>query len=64
VGGVEEVAGRNLTKYFLALGLPTAERVGTGGTLAYLATEGLGTVSLSVQHETAPFTPLRRRSRR
>lgn len=48
-GGLEEVtstgASSTLTKYFGAASLPTAERVGTNGPLAYLATDGQGTVS-------------------
>jgi RHS repeat-associated protein len=49
-GGSEEVvsgsSGTTLTKYFSgASGLPTAERVSTGGPLSYLATDGQGTVS-------------------
>jgi RHS repeat-associated protein len=49
-GGLEEIAangvGTTLTKYFMgANGLPTAERVGTNGPLAYLASDGQGTVS-------------------
>lgn len=34
-----------LTKYLRAPGLPTAIRVGTGGTLSYLASDGLSSVS-------------------
>jgi RHS repeat-associated protein len=52
-GGLEEISdngtGGTLTKYFTgANGLPTAERVGTGGLLSYLATDGQGTVSESL----------------
>ena len=52
-GGLEEITsnavGTTLTKYFTgAGGLPTAERVGTGGPLSYLATDGQGTVSTSL----------------
>ena len=41
-------ASTTLTKYMGAQGLPTAERVGTNGPLAYLATDGQGTVSESL----------------
>ena len=48
-GGLEEIttsgASSTLTKYFGAAGLPTAERVGTNGPLSYLARDGQGTVS-------------------
>ena len=48
-GGLEEITSTGstttLTKYFGASGLPTAERVGTNGPLSYLATDGQGTVS-------------------
>ena len=48
-GGLEEIttsgASTTLTKYMGASGLPTAERVGTNGPLSYLATDGQGTVS-------------------
>ena len=48
-GGLEEItssgASTTLTKYMGAQGLPTAERVGTNGPLSYLATDGQGTVS-------------------
>ena len=48
-GGLEEItstgASTTLTKYFGAQGLPTAERVGTNGPLSYLATDGQGTIS-------------------
>ncbi len=52
-GGLEEISdngtGSTLTKYFTAgNGLPTAERVGTSGPLSYLATDGQGTVSQSL----------------
>ena len=48
-GGLEEVttsgATTTLTKYFSAAGLPTIERVGTNGPLSYLASDGQGSVS-------------------
>ena len=48
-GGLEEITSTGgtttLTKYFGAQGLPTAERVGTNGPMSYLATDGQGTVS-------------------
>ena len=48
-GGLEEItssgATTTLTKYFGAAGLPTAERVGTNGPVSYLASDGQGTVS-------------------
>ncbi len=52
-GGLEEIASNavdtTLTKYFTgANGLPTAERVGTNGPLSYLATDGQGRVSTSL----------------
>ena len=54
-GGLEEIAsnavGTTLTKYFTgANGLPTAERVGANGPLSYLATDGQGTVSESLDN--------------
>jgi RHS repeat-associated protein len=49
-GGLEEITavavGTTLTKYFTgAGGLPTAERTGTNGRLSYLANDGLGSLS-------------------
>ncbi len=48
LGGVEEVSGGVVTKYLGAKGVPTAVRVGTTGSLNYLATDGLGSVSVAV----------------
>ncbi len=48
LGGVEEVSGGVVTKYLGAKGLPTAVRVGTAGSLNYLASDGLGSVSVAV----------------
>ena len=45
LGGVEEVTGGAVTKYLGVAGLPTAIRVGTTGSLNYLASDGLGSVS-------------------
>ena len=52
-GGLEEIdsnaRGHDAHQIFhRASGLPTAERVGTGGPLSYLATDGQGTVSTSL----------------
>src|SRR5690349_1972976 len=49
-GGIEEAQSVNgravtLTKYLGAPGMPTAIRVGTGGTLSYLASDGLSSMS-------------------
>ena len=48
-GGLEEITTSGitttLTKYFAASGLPTVERVGTNGPLSYLASDGQGSVS-------------------
>ncbi len=64
LGKLEEISGTTVTKYFTlgSAGLPLAERVGTNG-VTYLASDGLGTGSLFVQHQPVPFTPLRCRSR-
>ncbi len=48
LGGVEEISNGVVTKYLGAKGLPTAVRVGTSGNLNYLATDGLGSVSVAV----------------
>ncbi len=49
MGGVEERTNSGtITKYLGAKGLPTAIRVGTAGSLNYLATDGLGSVSVAV----------------
>jgi RHS repeat-associated protein len=45
LGSLEEIVGSTLTKYLGAPGLPTALRVGTGGALSYLASDGLGSTS-------------------
>ncbi len=46
VGGLEEISGGTLTKYLAAGGgLPTAMRVGSGGALTYLASDGLRSIS-------------------
>jgi hypothetical protein len=46
-GGLEEVGtGGTLTKYYPVSGLPTAVKVGS--TLSYLATDGLGTITVAV----------------
>ena len=45
LGGMEEVTGGVVTKYLGVSGLPTAIRVGTSGSLNYLTTDGLGSVS-------------------
>lgn len=44
LGQLEEIAGGALTKYFQVNDLPTALRVGTGGAISYLASDGLGSV--------------------
>lgn len=44
LGGLEEDTGQ-ITKYFSVAGLPSAERVGTSGTLSYLTSDRLGSVS-------------------
>ncbi len=49
MGGLEERTNSGtITKYLGAKGLPTAIRVGTAGSLNYLATDGLGSVSVAV----------------
>ncbi len=48
LGGVEEVSNGVVTKYLGAKGLPTAVRVGTAGSLTYLAKDGLGSVAVAV----------------
>ncbi len=50
VGSLEEISGSSLTKYFAAggSGLPTAERVGTGGSVYYLASDGLGSLDMAL----------------
>jgi hypothetical protein len=46
-GGLEEVGtGGTLTKYYPVAGLPTAVKVGS--TLSYLATDGLGTITVAM----------------
>ena len=42
LGGLEEGTAGTLTTYVSAPGLPSAVRVGTSGTLAYLASDNLG----------------------
>jgi len=49
LGGQEERTNAGtITKYLGAKGLPTAIRVGTAGSLNYLASDGLGSVSVAV----------------
>ncbi len=50
VGSLEEVSGSSVTKYISAgvSGLPTAERVGTAGTLTYLISDGLGSLDMAL----------------
>jgi len=49
MGGLEERASTGtITKYLGAKGVPTAIRVGSAGALNYLATDGLGSVSVAV----------------
>jgi YD repeat-containing protein len=46
VGSLEEISGSTLAKYLGGgAGLPIAERVGTSGSLTYLAADGLGGLS-------------------
>ncbi|HEX6817640.1 MAG TPA: RHS repeat-associated core domain-containing protein [Ktedonobacterales bacterium] len=47
LGSLEEVSGGKLTKYLTSglSGLPVAERVGANGTLSYLVSDGLGSMS-------------------
>ncbi len=45
LGSLQEISGGSLTKYLSAAGLPSAVRVGTGGALSYLASDGLGSIS-------------------
>jgi RHS repeat-associated protein len=42
---LEEITGATLTKYFTAAGLPTIVRTGTGGTLSYLMSDALGSLT-------------------
>jgi hypothetical protein len=48
LGVLEEDSGGTLTKYLSVPGLPSAVRVGTSGALSYLASDGLGSVSVAL----------------
>ena len=49
LGSLEEISGSSLIKYFAGgSGLPTAERVGTGGSVYYLASNGLGSLDMAL----------------
>ncbi len=65
LGSLEEISGSTLTKYLSAPGqatgarLPTAVRVGTSGTLSYLACDGLGSLNEALDGSgTATFQQL------
>ena len=48
-GSSKEISGSSVTKYFAGgSGLPTAERVGTGGAISYLASDGLGSLDMAL----------------